>query len=186
MYIFIKLELLHREFFHLALHHKRLSSLNRLKKSILCWKCNPGLYVSRAGTRALSPAQHWSLPFSLHPCPKGGPDALAPAASSRPPPSAVHISTLALSSSFPPSQLPVPLECFTEPAEDSLPLLQLYFRALVTGALRPHWCPVLYAVAVAHVNSFIFSQDPKSSVRPISVFKEWEGSQWSSWGGGES
>ncbi|XP_005364342.1 RNA polymerase II-associated protein 1 [Microtus ochrogaster] len=64
---------------------------------------------------------------------------------------------------LPLTQLPVPLECFTEPAEDSLPLLRLYFRALVTGTLRPHWCPVLYAVAVAHVNSFIFSQDPKSS-----------------------
>lgn len=64
---------------------------------------------------------------------------------------------------LPLTQLPVPLECYTEPAEDSLALLQLYFRALVTGALRPHWCPVLYTVAVAHVNSFIFSQDPKSS-----------------------
>ncbi|XP_051000387.1 RNA polymerase II-associated protein 1 [Acomys russatus] len=64
---------------------------------------------------------------------------------------------------LPLTQLPVPLQCYTEPAEDSLALLQLYFRALVTGALRPHWCPVLYTVAVAHVNSFIFSQDPKSS-----------------------
>ncbi|KAL1785363.1 RNA polymerase II-associated protein 1 isoform X1 [Sigmodon hispidus] len=65
--------------------------------------------------------------------------------------------------SLPLTQLPVPLECYTEPAEDSLALLQLYFRALVTGALRPHWCPVLYTVVLAHVNSFIFSQDPKSS-----------------------
>nr|XP_042131917.1 RNA polymerase II-associated protein 1 isoform X1 [Peromyscus maniculatus bairdii]XP_042131918.1 RNA polymerase II-associated protein 1 isoform X1 [Peromyscus maniculatus bairdii] len=64
---------------------------------------------------------------------------------------------------LPLTQLPVPLECYTEPAEDSLALLQLYFRALVTGVLRPHWCPVLYTVVVAHVNSFIFSQDPKSS-----------------------
>ncbi|XP_006158727.1 RNA polymerase II-associated protein 1 isoform X2 [Tupaia chinensis] len=64
---------------------------------------------------------------------------------------------------LPLSQLPVSLECYTGPPEDSLTLLQLYFRALVTGALRSHWCPVLYAVAVAHVNSFIFSQDPKSS-----------------------
>ncbi|XP_036874702.2 RNA polymerase II-associated protein 1 isoform X1 [Manis javanica] len=60
-------------------------------------------------------------------------------------------------------QLPVSLECYTGPPEDNLALLQLYFRALVTGTLRLHWCPVLYAVAVAHVNSFIFSQDPKSS-----------------------
>ncbi|XP_059037198.1 RNA polymerase II-associated protein 1 isoform X1 [Mustela lutreola] len=65
--------------------------------------------------------------------------------------------------SFPLSQLPVSLECYTEPPEDNLALLQLYFQALVTGALCPRWCPVLYAVAMAHVNSFIFSQDPKSS-----------------------
>uniref|UniRef100_A0A8D2AQ27 RNA polymerase II associated protein 1 n=1 Tax=Sciurus vulgaris TaxID=55149 RepID=A0A8D2AQ27_SCIVU len=64
---------------------------------------------------------------------------------------------------LPLNQLPVSLECYISPPEDNLALLQLYFRALVTGALRPHWCPVLYAVAVAHVNSFIFSQDPKSS-----------------------
>ncbi|XP_031309138.1 RNA polymerase II-associated protein 1 [Camelus dromedarius] len=64
---------------------------------------------------------------------------------------------------LPLTQLPVSLDCYTGPPEDNLALLQLYFRALVTGALRPRWCPVLYAVAVAHVNSFIFSQDPKSS-----------------------
>ncbi|KAM9202906.1 RNA polymerase II-associated protein 1 isoform 2-T2 [Dugong dugon] len=64
---------------------------------------------------------------------------------------------------LPLSQLPVALECYTGPPEDNLALLQLYFRALVTGALCPRWCPVLYAVAVAHVNSFIFSQDPKCS-----------------------
>ncbi|XP_053366569.1 RNA polymerase II-associated protein 1 [Clarias gariepinus] len=56
-------------------------------------------------------------------------------------------------------QLPIALEKFTSPAEDSLPLLRLYFRALVTRALRRTWCPVLYAVAVAHLNTFIFSQD---------------------------
>ncbi|XP_039088797.1 RNA polymerase II-associated protein 1 isoform X1 [Hyaena hyaena] len=64
---------------------------------------------------------------------------------------------------LPLTQLPVSLEYYTEPPEDNLALLQLYFRTLVTGALCPRWCPVLYAVAVAHVNSFIFSQDPKSS-----------------------
>ncbi|XP_012621934.2 RNA polymerase II-associated protein 1 [Microcebus murinus] len=73
-----------------------------------------------------------------------------------------HVGALR-SLSLPLTQLPVSLECYTGPPEDNLDLLQLYFRALVTGTLRPHWCPVLYAVAVAHVNSFIFSQDPKSS-----------------------
>ncbi|KAM9341123.1 RNA polymerase II-associated protein 1 [Symphorus nematophorus] len=56
-------------------------------------------------------------------------------------------------------QLAVPIERFTSPPEDSLPLLHLYFRSLVTGTLRPRWCPVLYVVALSHVNSFIFSQD---------------------------
>nr|XP_010596659.1 RNA polymerase II-associated protein 1 isoform X1 [Loxodonta africana]XP_010596660.1 RNA polymerase II-associated protein 1 isoform X1 [Loxodonta africana] len=64
---------------------------------------------------------------------------------------------------LPLTQLPVALECYTEPPEGNLALLQLYFRALVTGALCRRWCPVLYAVALAHVNSFIFSQDPKCS-----------------------
>ncbi|XP_010578373.1 PREDICTED: RNA polymerase II-associated protein 1 isoform X4 [Haliaeetus leucocephalus] len=56
-------------------------------------------------------------------------------------------------------KFPVPLERYTSPPEDNLNLLRLYFRTLVTGALRHTWCPVLYVVAVAHVNSFIFSQD---------------------------
>ncbi|OXB56545.1 hypothetical protein ASZ78_007255 [Callipepla squamata] len=56
-------------------------------------------------------------------------------------------------------QFPVPLERYTSPPEDNLNLLRHYFRTLVTGALRSTWCPVLYVVAVAHVNSFIFSQD---------------------------
>ncbi|XP_023783936.1 LOW QUALITY PROTEIN: RNA polymerase II-associated protein 1 [Cyanistes caeruleus] len=56
-------------------------------------------------------------------------------------------------------QFPVPLERYVSPPEDNLNLLRLYFRTLVTGALRHTWCPVLYVVAVAHVNSFIFSQE---------------------------
>ncbi|CAJ0967624.1 unnamed protein product [Ranitomeya imitator] len=50
-------------------------------------------------------------------------------------------------------------DLFTSPPEDNLNLLRLYFRTLVTGTLRQTWCPVLYVVAVSHVNSFIFSQD---------------------------
>uniref|UniRef100_A0A3Q3WTG5 Uncharacterized protein n=1 Tax=Mola mola TaxID=94237 RepID=A0A3Q3WTG5_MOLML len=56
-------------------------------------------------------------------------------------------------------QLSIPIERFTSPSEDSLPLLRLYFRSLVTGSLTPRWCPVLYVVALSHVNSFVFSQD---------------------------
>ncbi|RXM34074.1 RNA polymerase II-associated protein 1 [Acipenser ruthenus] len=63
-------------------------------------------------------------------------------------------------------RLPVPLQLFTSPPEDSLSLLQLYFRALVMGALRRAWCPVLYAVAISHLNTFLFSQEPAPQVPP--------------------
>ncbi|XP_061897618.1 RNA polymerase II-associated protein 1 [Entelurus aequoreus] len=58
-----------------------------------------------------------------------------------------------------PDQLSIAMERFTSPPEDSLPLVRLYFRSLVTGSLKPCWCPVLYVVALAHVNSFVFCQD---------------------------
>lgn len=54
-------------------------------------------------------------------------------------------------------QLSIPLERFTSPPEDCLALLRLYFRCLLTGALRQPWCPVLYVVALSHLNAFIFS-----------------------------
>ncbi|KAM9355384.1 RNA polymerase II-associated protein 1 isoform 2-T2 [Pholidichthys leucotaenia] len=56
-------------------------------------------------------------------------------------------------------QLSIPIERFTSPPEDSLPLLHLYFRSLVTGTLKSSWCPILYVVVLSHINSFIFSQD---------------------------
>ncbi|KAK2826025.1 hypothetical protein Q5P01_020239 [Channa striata] len=56
-------------------------------------------------------------------------------------------------------QLGIPIERYTSPPEDSLPLLRLYFRSLVMATLKHCWCPVLYVVALSHVNSFIFSQD---------------------------
>lgn len=62
------------------------------------------------------------------------------------------------------AKLAVPIERFTSPPEDSLPLLRLYFRSLVTGTLTHHWCPVLYVVALSHINSFIFSQDAAAQV----------------------
>ncbi|XP_075049158.1 RNA polymerase II-associated protein 1 isoform X2 [Mixophyes fleayi] len=70
-----------------------------------------------------------------------------------------HVSSLR-SLCVPLKEFPIPLTLYTTPPEVNLKLLRLYFRTLVTGALRQTWCPVLYVVAVAHVNSFIFSQDP--------------------------
>ncbi|XP_067895713.1 RNA polymerase II-associated protein 1 isoform X2 [Heterodontus francisci] len=74
-----------------------------------------------------------------------------------------HVSVLR-TLGVPLKQLPIPLENYTHPAESSLDLLRQYFKTLVTGTLRLSWCPVLYAVAVAHINSFIFSQEAVDEV----------------------
>ncbi|XP_056401558.1 RNA polymerase II-associated protein 1 [Hyla sarda] len=69
-----------------------------------------------------------------------------------------HVSSLR-SLCVPLKEFPIPLSFYTSPPEDNVHLLRLYFRTLVTGALRQTWCPVLYVVAVSHLNSFIFSQE---------------------------
>ncbi|XP_015671420.2 RNA polymerase II-associated protein 1 [Protobothrops mucrosquamatus] len=69
-----------------------------------------------------------------------------------------HVNTLR-ALGVPLQQFPLPLERYLSPPEDNLNLLNQYFHVLVTGALQQHWCPVLYVVAVAHVNTFIFSQE---------------------------
>lgn len=76
----------------------------------------------------------------------------------------IHSSSLSLC-----LKLSVPIERFTSPPEDSLPLLRLYFRSLVTGTLTQRWCPVLYVVALSHVNAFVFSQDAAAQVRTAQV-----------------
>lgn len=68
-----------------------------------------------------------------------------------------HVSALR-ALGVPLQQFPIPLEQYLSPPEDNLNLLRQYFKTLVTGILRQNWCPVLYVVAVAQVNSFIFSQ----------------------------
>uniref|UniRef100_A0A8C5BL42 RNA polymerase II associated protein 1 n=1 Tax=Gadus morhua TaxID=8049 RepID=A0A8C5BL42_GADMO len=64
-------------------------------------------------------------------------------------------------------QLSLPLERYTSPPEASLPLLQLYFRSLVTGGLLQARCPLLYTVALAHLNAFLFSEGPAQQVSPV-------------------
>ncbi|XP_048342038.1 RNA polymerase II-associated protein 1 [Sphaerodactylus townsendi] len=80
-----------------------------------------------------------------------------------------HVSTLR-ALGVPLQQFPIPLELYLSPPEDNLKLVKLYFQTLVTGVLRQNWCPVLYVVAVAHVNSFIFSQE--STTQEIDVSRK--------------
>ncbi|XP_033001534.1 RNA polymerase II-associated protein 1 isoform X1 [Lacerta agilis] len=80
-----------------------------------------------------------------------------------------HVSTLR-ALGVPLQQFPVSLERYLSPVEDNLNLLRQYFQTLVTGTLRQNWCPVLYVVAVSHVNSFIFSQD--STTQEVDVARK--------------
>ncbi|XP_045186711.2 RNA polymerase II-associated protein 1-like [Mercenaria mercenaria] len=63
--------------------------------------------------------------------------------------------TLAL----PLNELLLPVQLYLEPEETNVELIRLYYQSLYGGTLRPCWCPVLYLVAVHHVNRFMYTQD---------------------------
>ncbi|XP_003214628.2 RNA polymerase II-associated protein 1 isoform X1 [Anolis carolinensis] len=87
-----------------------------------------------------------------------------------------HVGTLR-ALGVPLQQFPLPLEKYLSPPEDNLSLLRQYFQTLVTGILQQKRCPVLYVVAVGHINSFIFSQDSTTqevdAVRKNMLQKTW-------------
>ncbi|XP_059143141.1 RNA polymerase II-associated protein 1-like [Physella acuta] len=60
-----------------------------------------------------------------------------------------------------------PLHNYLEPEETDVELLQLYTSSLVTKAVQPVWSPVMYLLAVYHLNRFIYisQQDDKVEVR---------------------
>ncbi|KAL4237865.1 RNA polymerase II associated protein 1 [Mactra antiquata] len=61
--------------------------------------------------------------------------------------------------SLPLNQLMLPMEMFLDPEETNVELLRLYYQSLLSGKLQPKWSPVLYLIAVHHVNRFIYTQD---------------------------
>ncbi|KAL3875002.1 hypothetical protein ACJMK2_037944 [Sinanodonta woodiana] len=60
---------------------------------------------------------------------------------------------------LPIQELLIPLEQYLIPEESDMDLLKQYFRGLYSQALRPKWAPVLYLIAVHHVNRFLYNQD---------------------------
>ena len=52
---------------------------------------------------------------------------------------------------------------YLSPEEDNVELLRLYYQFLYSGKLRPCWSPVLYLLAVHHVNRFMYTQDRSHS-----------------------
>ncbi|KAK3595521.1 hypothetical protein CHS0354_021622 [Potamilus streckersoni] len=60
---------------------------------------------------------------------------------------------------LPIQELLIPLERYLTPEESDMDLLKQYFQGLYSQALRPKWAPVLYLIAVHHVNRFLYNQD---------------------------
>ena len=48
------------------------------------------------------------------------------------------------------------MDNFLFPCETDVELVGLYSLALTTGGVTPVWSPVMYLIAVHHVNSFLF------------------------------
>ncbi|WAR19407.1 RPAP1-like protein [Mya arenaria] len=45
--------------------------------------------------------------------------------------------------------------------ETCVEIVRLYFQSVYSGKLRPTWSPVLYLVAIHHINRFMYTQDGK-------------------------
>ena len=54
-----------------------------------------------------------------------------------------------------------PIERYLQPEEADPELIELYLKALLNQTVRPKWSPVMYMVAVHHVNRFMYLQDGK-------------------------
>lgn len=58
-------------------------------------------------------------------------------------------------------QIPIPLDRFLNPEESDVELIRLYFQNLLSRRLQSHWSPLLYLIAIHHVNRFIYNQEKK-------------------------
>jgi len=53
-------------------------------------------------------------------------------------------------------QLLVPLDRFLSPDESNVDLIQLYIQAILSKTVTSRRCPVMYLIAVHHINRFIY------------------------------
>ncbi|XP_061173807.1 RNA polymerase II-associated protein 1-like [Saccostrea echinata] len=58
-------------------------------------------------------------------------------------------------------EIPIPLDNFLNPEESDVELIRLYFQNLLSRRLQFHWSPLLYLIAIHHVNRFIYNQEKK-------------------------
>jgi hypothetical protein len=66
----------------------------------------------------------------------------------------------------------IPIERYLHPEETNTEIIRLYYECLFSLTLRPRWAPVLYLVAVHHVNRFMYTQDGKHLQLKHAMLKE--------------
>ncbi|XP_022085938.1 RNA polymerase II-associated protein 1-like [Acanthaster planci] len=59
---------------------------------------------------------------------------------------------------LPVAQLILPIENFLHPQETNLELLKIYLSSIIKGAVKSTWSPIMYVVALHHLNGFLFGQ----------------------------
>lgn len=69
-------------------------------------------------------------------------------------------------------QMLIPIERYLQPEETNTEMMRLYYECLLSLTVRPRWAPVLYLVAVHHVNRFIYTQDNKHTKLKHAMLKE--------------
>ena len=69
-------------------------------------------------------------------------------------------------------QLLIPIHRYLEPDETDIALVRLYYQSLLGVTLRPLWAPVLYLIAVHHINRFVFTQDGQHTKLKASMIKQ--------------
>ncbi|XP_072027596.1 RNA polymerase II-associated protein 1-like [Amphiura filiformis] len=61
----------------------------------------------------------------------------------------------------------IPLSNFLEPKETNPELVEIYLGCVASGSVRPSWSPIMYLVALSHLNKFLFSQDNLDKVEAV-------------------
>jgi len=56
-------------------------------------------------------------------------------------------------------QMVIPMSRFLEPDETNVELLKMYCDAVLNGTVTARWSPVMYLIAVHHLNRFIYTVD---------------------------
>lgn len=73
---------------------------------------------------------------------------------------------------LPVTEMLIPIERYLYPEETNIEMIRLYYECLLSLTVRPRWAPVLYLVAVHHVNRFIYMQDNKHTKLKHAMLKE--------------